>query len=281
MENWLLSPEKKKERVKNLLSCLGIFAATATVIIFSALFFSDVSFTAAGTVNITLSFLLLFVSSYIMYVSLFETGKAQAEREEAYAALCARRSALFSRLHEEGDPDRITAFCKALSVKETQEERARLLHRHFTTEAEIAQWRSLPNNRLKRSQRRVLCALAKQKAVSITPRMLLAERPSASHHAPLTLSPERCRRQRTAAFLLPLALFTGLSVSLVCEVMSDPNASDIVGYLLKLFTLLQSGIKGFRAGYQHILTDKSDYMREQCDLLDLYLSKASTQEAEA
>lgn len=272
MENWLLSPEKKKERVKNLLSYLGIFAAAATVIIFSALFFSDVSFTAVGKVNITISFLLLFVSSYIMYVSLFETGKAQAEREEEYLALRKRRAILFARLHEEADPDRLTAFCKQLSIKETKEEKARLLHRHFTTEAEIALWRSLPKKRLKRSQKRVLRALAGQKAISITPRMLLAERPNVSHHAPLTLSPERCRRQRTVAFLLPLALFTGLSVSLVCEVILNPDADAIVGYLLKLFTLLQSGIKGFRAGYQHILADKSDYMREQCDLLDSYFS---------
>ena len=274
MDNWLLSPEKKKEHVKNLLSYLGILAAAATVVIFSALFFSDISFSLAGTVNISLAFLLLFVSSYIMYVSLFETGKIQAEKEEEYLALSERRAKLFSHLHAQGDPDRLTKFCQRISEKETAEERARLLHLHFTTEAEVAAWRSLPKGTLKHAQKRVLRALAKQKAISVTPRMLLAERPSAHRHAPLSASPERCRRRRTASFLLPLALFTALSVSLVCEVMTDPSADAVVGYLLKLFTLLQSGIKGFRAGYQHVLLDKSDYMREQCELLDIYFASA-------
>lgn len=272
---FLLSPEKKRESVKNLLSYLGIFAAAATVVIFSALFFSDVSLSLSGTVSVTLAFLLLFISSYVMYMSLFETGKAQAEKEQSFLALTKRRDALFERVRTDSDPDCLTAFCREISEKETKEERARLLHLHFAKETEIAAWRSLPKRKLTRAQRRTLLSLDRQRAVVITPRMLLSDRPATARHAPLSASPERCRRRRTLAFLLPLALFTALSVSLVCEVMADPSADAIVGYLLKLFTLLQSGVKGFRAGYQHILFDKSDYMREQCELLEIYFKSVS------
>lgn len=267
----LLSPKKKKESAKNLISYLGLFAGVATVFVFSALFFTDVSFTAAGTVSFTLSFLLLFVSAYMMYASLFETGRSLGEREERYTQLFARRDALFARLHTEGTQEKLSLFCKRVSAEETKREREHLLHMYFTTEEEVASWERKPKEERTRRERRCLTALARQRAVSITPRALLAERPVPTRHAPLSASPERSRVRRTLLFLLPLAFFTVLSVSVACEVIVNPSPDAIVGYLLKLFTLLQSGIKGFRAGTQHVAEDKCDYMREQCELLEEYL----------
>ena len=275
---WLLSGEKKKENARGLLVYLGIFAATATVIIFSTLFFADLSFNAAGTVSFTLSFLLLFVSSYMMYASLFETGKSLAEREEGYKALFSMRDTLFKRFRAEGAQDSLSQFCKRISLEETQREREYILHIHFTSEKEVGEWSNLPKEELGRRERRALRALSRQKAISITPRALLAERPTSAHHAPLSASPERRRLHRTITFLIPLALFTILSVSIACEVISDPSPDAIVGYLLKLFTLFQSGIKGFRSGTQHVMDDKCGYMREQCELLEEYFKEIAPSE---
>ena len=58
----LLSPPKTKERVRSLLSTLGILAAAATVIVFSALFFTEVSLSAQSALSFSLSFFLLFSS---------------------------------------------------------------------------------------------------------------------------------------------------------------------------------------------------------------------------
>ncbi len=272
-QNWLLSPEKKKESIKNLLSYLGIFAAVATVLVFSALFFTDVSFSAEGSVSFSLSFLLLFISSYMMYVSLFETGKGQGEREPSFVSLSTKRAELFARLYAEGDTESLTAFCRAKSDRETKEARENILRLHFTTEAEAEAWKKLPKRSLTAEHRRVLRALAAQKAVVLTPRALLSEQPHASRSAPLSVSPDKKRRRRTLSFLLPLAIFTALSVSVACEVILNPSADIVVGYLLKLFTLLQSGIKGFRSGFFYITADKCDYMKEQCDLLTEYLKE--------
>jgi hypothetical protein len=252
---------------------LGIFAAVATVLVFSALFFTDVSFSAEGGISFSLSFLLLFISSYMMYVSLFETGKGQGERESSFVNLSARRAELFARLYTEGDTESLTAFCRAKSDRETKEARETILRLHFTTEAETAAWKQRPKSSLSAEERRVLRALARQRAVVLTPRALLSEQPHASRSAPLSVSPDKKRRRRTLSFLLPLAIFTALSVSVACEVILNPSADTVVGYLLKLFTLLQSGIKGFRAGFFYITADKCEYMKEQCDLLTEYLKE--------
>lgn len=275
-QTWLLPKEKGRTSVKNLFSYLGIFAAAATVVIFSALFFTDVSFTAATTVSFSLSFLLLFISSYMMYVSLFETGKNCSVREESYLSLLARRNTLFERLRTEGTQESLFLFCRKVSLEETKRGREEILHMHFAGEAEVAAWEHAPRNTLGRREKRVLRALSRQRAVAITPRMLLAERPASARHTPLATSPERLRLRRTLSFLLPLALFTLLSVSVACEVILNPSPDAFVAYLLKLFTLLQSGIKGFRAGAQYISEDKCGYMREQCELLEEYLKSIPT-----
>ena len=53
--NLLLPKVIKKERTQSVLSGLGILCAAATVMVFSALFFSDISFSA--TLDLTLDFL--------------------------------------------------------------------------------------------------------------------------------------------------------------------------------------------------------------------------------
>ena len=270
--NWFSFSEKKKEHKKNLLSYLGLVVAAATVLVFSTLFFTDLSFSAAGAVSLSLNFFLLFTSAYIMYASLFETGKGEGEKEFCFRELFEKRNTLFSEFHRRGTQKTLAAFCKQQSEKETREARERILDEHFMTEEDILIAEEKPIAERTRREKRALSALTKQKAVIITPRAVLAERPSALYHAPLSLTPEKARVHRTLTFLLPMALFTAVSVSLAFEVIRDPSADTLIAYLLKLFALLHSAVKGFRAGFYHTTQDRCDYMREQCDILTQYFS---------
>ena len=279
--NWLTATEKAKEHAKNLLSYLGLFVAAATVIVFSALFFTELHFSVEGIVSLSLSFLLLFVSSYIMYASLFETGKTEGKKEDCYLSLFDARRGLFERFRREGSKESLSVFCKEISAKETRAARDAILDAHFMSEEDVLLCESKPPETRTRREKRALSALARQQAVVITPRALLAERPAVARHAPLSLSPERSRFRRTLVFLIPLALFSILSVSVVCEVMANPSADAVIGYLLKLFTLLHSGIKGFRAGFFHVTADTCDYMREQTDLLTEYFDRMPDAKKEA
>lgn len=281
MQDEWLKPTPKKVAVRGLFSYLGLLVAAATVLIFSALFFTDLSFSFAGTVNFSLSFFLLLLSSYVIYASLFETGRTMGEREERYSALLVKRAALFADFTLHGDTASLAAFCKAFSEKETAARRRALLHEHFLDEDTLCAIRAKARGHRTRRERRALRALDGMKAVSLSPRALLAERPAVASHVPLALSPERKRIFRTASFLLPLSLFAALSVSVACEVLINPSPDAIVGYLLKLFTLLQSGIKGFRAGYFHVTEDKTEYVSEQCALLEEYLKTLSEKEVAA
>lgn len=275
-KNWFGISEKKKETGKSLLPYLGLIVATATVLVFSTLFFTDLSFSASGTVSLSLNFFLLFTAAYIMYASLFETGKSEGEKEACFRTLFDKRNALFAEFHRIGTQKTLAEFCKAQSEKETREARERILDEHFMSEEDVLIAKGKDPKERTRRERRALLALEKQRAVIITPRAVLAERPTALYHAPLSLSPEKARIRRTLTFLLPLALFTAVSVSLAFEVVRDPTADTLIAYLLKLFALLHSAIKGFRAGFYHTTQDRCDYMHEQCDILIQYFGTHGT-----
>ena len=99
-DEWLFSP-KKERACRNVTATLGIGGAVFTVLVFSILFFTDVRFTATGVLSLSLHFSLLFFSSYVMYFSLFETGRDKGEAQEDTRAIRAKRNALFARYEKE------------------------------------------------------------------------------------------------------------------------------------------------------------------------------------
>lgn len=273
MKNDLFLPNvEEKAAVKSILSSLGILCAAATVIIFSALFFADVTLTFSSALDFTVDFALLFFSSYIMYFSLFDTGSEKALLLRPVCSLKEKRDALFDRYRKEGTSESIAAFCAMLSKEKTREQREVLLSQMSVSEEEAARLWKKERRSLSVADKRILRRLSRLKHIRILPNMLLSERAVSAMDVPFSSSPEKMRRRRFFRFLLPTVLTALLSVSLAAEVIRNPSADVIVGYLLKLFTLLFNGVKGFRSGYSYIACDKSAYMHEQCFWLEEYFA---------
>ena len=267
-----LSYEKKTVAVKGILSGIGIFCAALTVLVFSTLFFSDVTLSIKSALDFSTHFALLFFSSYVMYFSLFDTGEEKASANEAYVDLLKRRNALFCRYRQDGSLDSLRAFCRALSLSKTEEKRQDLLTQCLLDECEVDALQKKTPESLTPREKRALWRLRHMKPVRISPALLLAERACIENGDPFSRSLSRQRRKRFFRFLLPTALTAFFSVSLAATVIKDPSADVIVGYLLKLFALLFNGVKGFRSGYAFVEQDKCAYMREQCFWLEEYFS---------
>lgn len=270
-DNWF-SESKGEKTGRGILACLGIGGAVATVLVFSVLFFTEIRFTAESVLSLSLHFALLFFSSYVMYFSLFETGRDKGETEEAFLTQQKRSSTLLSRYEKEGDPASLRAFCRSATEKEKREARLSLLSRYLMTEEEGAALLSRTRGLSLREKRRWR-ALRKAETIRITPAMLLEGRNMGRHKVPLSHSPERMRMRRSLSFLLFTAVTAAFSVSLVFDVLLSPTAGTVAAYLLKLFTLFGSGMKGYKAGYLHATEDVISYRREQADLLEAYLKE--------
>lgn len=270
-DNWL-SSGKVENAKRGILAALGIGGAVATVLVFSVLFFTEIHFSVHSILSLSLHFALLFFSSYVMYFSLFETGRDKGETDEGAKAAHERCEALLARYEKEGDTASLRAFCEAATLKERREARASLLSRFLMTEEEgdalLARERGLSF-----TERRRRHALLSADAIRVTPAMLLSHRRSGQYRAPLSRSPERMRLRRSLSFLLFSAVTAAFSVSVVFDVLLSPTAGTLAAYLLKLFTLFCSGLRGFKAGFLHATADVTDYEREQADLLEEYLKE--------
>ena len=111
MKNDLFLPiEKKTTSARGLLSSIGIFCAVLTVLVFSTLFFSDITLSIESALDFSVDFALLFFSSYVMYFSLFDTGEEKASTAQTYIDLAAKREALFARYRSEGTLSSLRAF---------------------------------------------------------------------------------------------------------------------------------------------------------------------------
>jgi len=270
MKNDLFLPSSERSTAaKSILSSLGIFCGAATVLVFSALFFADVSLSLSSALDLSVDFALLFFSSYIMYFSLFDTGAEKGKALPETVALKEKRERLFVRYRKDGSSESLSAFCAALSEEKTREQKELLLSRLCLTEREAEELTAKKKPTLK--ERCTLWKIKHAPFVRVTPKMLLSER-SAEASVPFSHSPEKMRRRRFFRFLLPTVLTALLSVSLAAEVILNPTANEVVSYLLKLFTLLFNGVKGFRSGYSYIASDKNAYMREQCFWLEEYFT---------
>jgi hypothetical protein len=270
MKNDLFLPSGDGSKaVKNILSGIGIFCGVTTVLVFSTLFFADVSLCLSSAVDISVDFALLFFSSYVMYFSLFDTGAEKGKALPETVAWKEKRERLFSRYRKDGSGESLSAFCAALSKEKTREQRELLLSRLSLTEKEVEALAAKEKPSLK--ERSLLWRIKRAPRIRITPKMLLSER-MAEADVPFSHTPEKMRRRRFFRFLLPTVLTALLSVSLAAEVILNPTANEVVSYLFKLFTLLFNGVKGFRSGYSYIASDKNAYMREQCFWLEEYFA---------
>jgi len=279
MQNDLFSVKESGARGKDgILSSLGILCAAATVLVFSALFFTDLSVSAMATLDLGLDFALLYFSSYVMYFSLFETGRERAKTAERYRTLHEKRALLFRRYRSEGSGDSLARFCEELSRQKTAERHAARLSALFLSEEEYKALTEKAPDTLTKKEKRLLRKVRRARAVRISPRMLLAEEEGAGESVPFSHSPAAMRRGRFARFLLPTALTALFSVSVACQVMENPSPDLIVGYLLKLFTLFFNGVKGFRSGYAHIAEEMTAYITEQCFWLEEYFSSLTHKE---
>ena len=67
-------------------------------------------------------------------------------------------------------------------------------------------------------------------------------------------------------------LITSVLTSLiVCEVIITPNWATFAACLLKLFAVSMQGVFGYKMGFENIVVDTVEYMRDQIDLMQNFL----------
>ncbi|MCQ2385343.1 MAG: hypothetical protein MJ078_01515 [Clostridia bacterium] len=271
MENeFVLLPEKSlTHTAKSVLANLGILCAGVTLCVAAVLLFTDISFEVAGTYIFSPSFLLLLFAGYVMYFSMASAGRERASSEPGYRKQKETLEGLLTQYRLRGSRDSLSAFCRKISARETDEKINGLLLYYGITREDMEKGFAA-DQKITRRQKKGLRRVKRCEGVTVAPSMLLSGQGVGLYAPPLSAPPEKTAARRIILYMLPTSLTAFFSVSVVCSVILKPTAGEWIGYLLKLFTLVFNGIKGYEAGYFHIAKDKKKYRGGQIVLWEEY-----------
>ena len=125
---------------------------------------------------------------------------------------------------------------------------------------------TLPSE-LSRKAKRSIIAANRIKPVHLSPDMLLSVGHNSGERRILHKAPEKKRFISTLHALVPTTVTSFFAVSIVCSVIKEPSSAVFIECLIKLFTLIWNGSKGFLMGYNNIAIDTTAYLSDCTDIL--------------
>lgn len=244
----------------------GRVIALITFIIASLVIFTDVSFCDFSAKSFCTVMVLILIASYIIYFSLEDAGEKLGEESEEYIKAKESYLSILSDIGgEKIEPLRV--FCKDYSLRELEYRRENLLISAGLTRAEYERYKS--GEKCSKGDIRVFKRVEKQRAVTLTPSMLLTKER-------LNLKSELKNPESTKFFhlflkLIPSTICMAVTVSVVLSAKESLTAVDVIDGLLKLSSLPIIGFRGYSQGYVYTKKNISAWLDTKTSLLTAFL----------
>ena len=267
-----------KKTVNGFIGNIGIIIAAMTLFCAAAVFFMDISLASFVSVNFSLSFVLLLFCAYTIYFSLADTGMRLAMTDKAYIKAKEEYEAIKSELRKSGKLEYLGEFCHEYVKTELVSAKKELLlssgisYSEFCEKYSGKDKKALPCELSKKAKRIILSA-DKIKPIHLTPDMLLSLGHTGGERRILRKNPEKTRFISAMRALIPTTVTSFFAVSVVFSVIKEPSSAVFVECLIKLFTLIWNGSKGFLMGYNNISQDTAAYLTDCTDILTHFSSR--------
>lgn len=262
----------------SLRDTVGVLLSAVTIAVAALCFFTDLTFSVGTAANFSVTLLILLFCSYSMYFSMADTGVRQGERDAGYLRARTRYEELRARVLSE-DGNALERFCTACVERELAAARHFVLMRAGITEKEYEQtYRGMDRRArraLPRAKRRMLRRLERLRPIRLTPQLLLADTDGGEGRALIAPSPGVRRLRRSLLFVLPAALLAVFTASVACTVLLTPTAANVTAAVMRLFTLLWNGVRGYRMGYGSMTREGVRYYDSRSDLLGRFEAYAA------
>ncbi|MBQ5800373.1 MAG: hypothetical protein IIW20_00655 [Clostridia bacterium] len=261
-----------KRSIGSFISNMGILIAAFTLLCAFAVFFMDISLSSFATVDFSLSFIILLFCAYTIYFSMADTGMRVAMSDKGYKKAREEYDALKSELQKSGRLEGLGEFCHEYAKNELVSARKNILlgagisYDKFCEEYQHKEKSALPKSLSKRERRAIIRA-NRLSPVRLSPDMLLFLDDGASERRALHRNPKKIRLFSSAKALISTTMTSFFAVSIVCSVIEEPTFAILTECLIKLFTLVFNGSKGFLMGYNNITVDTTSYLFDCTDLL--------------
>ncbi len=250
----------------------GVWVGCVTVAVAAATLFCEAHVTAVPPEQTVMTAAVMILSCFIMYTSLFDAGHQKAEDSQDYT----RAQDAYRTVREEIRPRmrELDAFCHAYVEEELASTRAHILERAGLTTIDYLHCRDGELSRaalrqMPRVKRRALRAAVRLKPIRLHPSLLLSGGGGNRRTPRLTAHPARVRR--TAVALIPTIIGSMVTVAVTLESM-DMTPGAIISGVLRIFTIVWCGVRGYAAGMRALREDDCAVLECKTTLLTAFLS---------
>lgn len=126
-------------------------------------------------------------------------------------------------------------------------------------------------NKLSKMQADIIINANKVKPITLTPDMIFKRGRGNNKRSPLGMNPQTKKKWNFGIKFVTTLITSVLMSVIACEVIITPNWATFAACLLKLFAVSMQGVFGYKMGFENIVVDTVEYMRDQIDLMQHFL----------
>ena len=276
------SRSAKKTFFQKLLRNTGIFVSVFIMFVVIVAFTTDLQFSSlADWTALGLTFFVLLFCSYSMYLNCSDSGTKAGKETDTFLDTQDAYDDVKNMIAVNKMQGRLPEFCQHFIEEELELTRTTILadigidyalykDKYLGKDEESLQ-QLVIENKLSKIQADTIKSANKVKPITLTPDMIFKRGRGNNKRSPLGMNP-KTKKKLNFCIKFITTLFTSVLMSvIVCKVIITPNWATFAECLLKLFAVAMNGFFGYKMGFENIVIDTVEYMRDQIDLMQHFL----------
>ncbi len=272
----------RKTVFQKLLRSTGIFVSVFIMFVVIVAFTTDLKFSSlADWTALGLTFFVLLFCSYSMYVTCSDSGTKAGKESEPFLNTQDDYDGVKNKIAVNKMQGRLPEFCQHYVEEELELTRATIL---ADVGIEYAEYKEnylgkdketldklVAENKLSKMKADTILSANKVKPITLTPDMIFKRGRGNNKRSPLGMNPQTKKKWNFGIKFVTTLITSVLMSIIVCEVIITPNWATFAACLLKLFAVSMQGVFGYKMGFENIVVDTVEYMRDQIDLMQHFL----------
>lgn len=276
------SRSAKKTFFQKLLRNTGIFVSVFIMFVVIVAFTTDLQFSSlADWTALGLTFFVLLFCSYSMYLNCSDSGTKAGRETDTFLDTQDAYDDVKNMIAVNKMQGRLPEFCQHFIEEELELTRTTILadvgieyvlyKEKYLGKDEACLQQLVIENKLSKIQADTIRNANKVKPITLTPDMIFKRGRGNNKRSPLGMNP-KTKKKWNFCIKFITTLFTSVLMSvIVCKVIITPNWATFAECLLKLFAVAMNGFFGYKMGFENIVIDTVEYMRDQIDLMQHFL----------
>lgn len=276
------SRSAKKSLFQKLLRNTGIFVSAFIMFVVIVAFTTDLKFSSlADWTALGLTFFVLLFCSYSMYLNCSDSGTKAGKESGTFLDTQDDYDSVKNEIAVNKMQGRLPEFCQYYIEEELELTRATIL---ADVGIEYAEYKEkylgkdgetlvklVDEKKLSKMQADTILSANKVKPITLTPDMIFKRGRGNNKRSPLGMNPQTKKKWNFGIKFITTLITSVLMSLIVCEVIITPNWATFAACLLKLFAVSMQGVFGYKMGFENIVVDTVEYMRDQIDLMQHFL----------